>query len=387
MFDSKFYMKHYPDLKKAGVTTHKLALNHWNKHGKKEGRICNAKGNVKPGINLIGYVNGMHSLRSVANTLMKCFELQNMPYVFNDKDNIYAYHIYAVGLLNLKHLTAKYSRGGTNILVFFWETETIPLDLQKYFYYFDEIWCFSSFCKIIIQKYVTVPIMLLPYPIEIVKDNIVDVYIKFNIPKSKFTCLFIFSYGSTFNRKNPLAIIEAFNNAFDNNNDVLLIIKTMGTAAEPHNATKLQNICKNYNNIQLLDTVMTDAELDSLINATSVYVSLHRSEGLGITMMDAMAHGKPVIATNYSGNTDYMNKDNSILIDYKLINIDPSTPTYNMCNGTWADPDIKQVMSALLKLYNDKNLVATLGKKAKETICNHYSFAITSKLIHERLQK
>ena len=139
----------------------------------------------------------------------------------------------------------------------------------------------------------------------------------FGLDPSKFLFLFLFDMNSVMERKNPLATVAAFRQAFGGSRDVQLAIKVSRGDADPQNFARLQQACDEAGCV-LIDRVLSREESYGLLNACDAYVSLHRSEGFGLTMAEAMFFGKPVIATGYSGNLDFMSADNSLLIPYEM---------------------------------------------------------------------
>ena len=123
--------------------------------------------------------------------------------------------------------------------------------------------------------------------------------------ENKFSFLFLFSYHSSIERKNPFFLIEAFNKAFGGNENVELIIKTVGAEDYKKSKQRLQQF--NSKNIKIYDIELDKNRVNHLINLCDSYVSMHHSEGFGLTLAEAMYLGKPVVATNYSGNTEFMN--------------------------------------------------------------------------------
>ena len=91
--------------------------------------------------------------------------------------------------------------------------------------------------------------------------------------------------------------------------------------------------------VLVIDGHLPRAELGSLMAAADCYVSLHRSEGFGLTMAESMALGKPVIATAYSGNLDFMNDENSFLVPFSWATVPPGAGPYPV-GARWADPDL-----------------------------------------------
>ena len=150
----------------------------------------------------------------------------------------------------------------------------------------------------------------------------------FGLAPDKFLFLTAFDVLSVPERKNPLAVIRAFEKAFGPDSGCQLIVKVNNAHARTEYVEMLRNACGN-SSIRILDSTLRREEMDALTNCADCIVSLHRSEGFGLLMAEAMFLGKPVIATNYSGNTDFTRPDNSLLVDYRMIPVGVGCAPYN----------------------------------------------------------
>ena len=139
--------------------------------------------------------------------------------------------------------------------------------------------------------------------------------------QSSFVFLFIFDLSSTLERKNPLGLIAAFRHAFRRQENATLILKVHPRRTPPRGPLSAQKSSEEGGAI-VIDQSLPRGELNGLIAACHCYVSLHRSEGLGLTIAEAMMLGKPSIATAYSGNLDFMDEDNSLLVGYDLVEVE-----------------------------------------------------------------
>jgi glycosyltransferase involved in cell wall biosynthesis len=247
-----------------------------------------------------------------------------------------------------------------NVGVWFWELETIPWQWRINKNWIDEIWVQSDFIfntlKKINPKIYKIPFVVSPKPNERKNRSF------FQLPEKKFIFLFAFDFWSYYERKNPEAIIRAFKKAFPSRKDVYLVIKTTHGNERLQDKEKLISIIKGNENIQLRDTLLSDEDYFSLLNQCDCYISLHRSEGLGLTMAEAMALGKPVIATNYSGNLEFMKDDNSCLVSYKLIPV--SNYVSYSSRSKWADPDDESAAYFMRKIVHNKEFRKRISSKA-----------------------
>jgi len=223
-----------------------------------------------------------------------------------------------------------------------------------------------------------------PYAVEVPKipEHLNLDY--FGIPKDKFIFFFSFDYRSFVERKNPWGAIQAFIQAFEGNQDVLLLIKTNHAGVDAEGAERMQKLCAKHQNIQFINKTLPHLELYALMNLCDVFVSLHRAEGYGLHIFEAMAYGKPVIATGYSSNMDYMNQDNSFIVDYQLIDIDRDYGPYRK-GWKWADPDVNHAAQLMKQAYENPHLCQEIGARAKRTIETELSTVRVGQIIQEQL--
>ena len=176
-------------------------------------------------------------------------------------------------------------------------------------------------------------------------------------------------------RKNPHAVIRAFLQAFPDLSDtrVGLVIKMNGMGLRPKEYQAfLESIDCEDPRIILMDKVLTDRETKSLVKLCDCFLSLHRSEGFGRGLAEAMYLGKPVIATGYSGNLDFTNPHNSCLVDYRLIPV--REDEYPFGKGQkWADPDIEHAVWFMKRVVTEPHYAQTIGQHAADFIKTYHS--------------
>ena len=286
-------------------------------------------------------------------------------------DNSCPYLINIICLDNhhVPELTKDIVKGRVNIIVWAWELELPqPMHVASA-KYFDDIWTISNFTKACLEKEIDRDIAVLKIPPSSLGCSKTRERSReeFLIPEGSFVVLFFFDLFSSVGRKNPYAVIDAFNSSISDKEDALLIIKTINGDhhAVSDDYRRLREQSKP--NIRIFNKLTTRDESMSLINACDVYISLHRSEGSGLTLIEAMSMGKPVIATNYSGNLDFMNDSNSLLVDWEYCDLQGYYAGFGL-NCKWANPD-KGCAAAYLKLlYHNPELRQKIGTSAKEYI-------------------
>ncbi len=187
-------------------------------------------------------------------------------------------------------------------------------------------------------------------------------------------------------RKNPVGLIEAFKLAFAPGEGPQLLIKTINAPLRPLSEEELLWAAHGRSDIHIVDRSLTGEEMGGLMAACDCYVSLHRAEGFGLTMAEAMAIGKPVIGTGYSGNVDFMNDDNSYLVDYTIGRVGPDCEIYPP-EGEWADPSIEHAAELMRRVSSDPAEAAAKGQRAAADVARLLSAGVTGQRMRERLEQ
>jgi len=184
--------------------------------------------------------------------------------------------------------------------------------------------------------------------------------------RQPFTVLVIFNVASGFARKNPCASIKAFRMAFGNNPCAKLIVKYSNASHWPHSARLMEEAVGKATNIELVGDIFDRDGMEVLYGKADVILSLHRAEGLGLVIAEGMLRGIPIIATNWSGNTDFLTRETGIPVGYDLVPAEDPQGTYDYANALWAEPHIEEAAAALRALRADPGLRDQLGKAAAE---------------------
>jgi glycosyltransferase involved in cell wall biosynthesis len=239
----------------------------------------------------------------------------------------------------------------------------------------DEIWTCSNFTADALQAATRKPVKILHH---IVPDwpHIEQAAARGRfpfMPKSGFVFLCIFDFSSRFARKNPLGTIEAFNRAFGLSTDgPYLIVKYHGSKGHEENAERLRAAAAENRRIILVDKVLSSTDMQMLHDASDCFVSLHRSEGFGLNIADAMICGHPAICTGYSGNLDFTNSGNALLVDYEMIDV--CRGEYPSWEGQqWADPNIGQAAEFMRLICNNRECSSEVGHRARESMLSRLS--------------
>lgn len=267
----------------------------------------------------------------------------------------------------------------------FWELSNFPGEWLHAFDYVDEIWAPTQYIANTLSGLTTKPVIHMPMAVEF-NDSRSYSRNDFLLPENDFLFIFSYDFHSFATRKNPEAILSAFLNAFKNDGDhkVGLVIKTINSEKYEGAYIELLEKVSGDKRITIISETLSRERMYGLINVCDCYVSLHRAEGFGLGMAEAMYMGKPVIGTAYSGNMDFMNKDNSLLIPFELVDVEPDA--YPFWRGQkWADPNIEEASKAMANLYANPNYAKTLGESAKKFMLDNHSFEIIGKKMASRL--
>ncbi|WMT43331.1 glycosyltransferase family 4 protein [Paenibacillus sp. D2_2] len=276
--------------------------------------------------------------------------------------------------------------GRYNIGYWHWELPVIPEDWISSFGPLAEIWVPSSFVFNAVSKKTNLPVTCIPHCIQVECPEDIDRRY-FELPTDRFLFLTMYDTRSILQRKNPIAAIIAFQKAFSKNDpSVGLVVKVNASEYHPEEVLQFQDLIKDNNNIFLINQALRREEINALIQSVDCFVSLHRSEGFGLVLAEAMYLGKPVIGTNWSGNTDFMDRDNSCAVDYSLIKVGRDYGPYRH-DQIWAEPDIDHAAYYMQKLVSDPLWYSTIAEKGKETIHKRFSTQVIGTMIYKRLEK
>ncbi|NEP04171.1 MAG: glycosyltransferase, partial [Okeania sp. SIO4D6] len=360
----------------------------------------------KLGINIAGFVKGELGIGEGVRATLRAVETTNIPFVINNiistphrnsdqtyqnftQENPHPINLFQVNANEVKTFLKKttvrqYFTNKYNIGFWAWELPKFPPEWITAFTPFHEIWTYSNYCAESISMVSSIPVIKmmpsisLPIP-KISREEL-------GLPTDKFIFLFIFDFFSRLQRKNPLATITAFKKAFGNSNpDVLLLIKSSNSQKFPRDKSRLINSIGDSPNIKHIDGYLSKEKINALLYHCNCYVSLHRAEGFGLTMAEAMFYGKPVIATGYSSNTEFMNVGNSFLVEYEKVEIADNYGPYKQ-GDIWANPNIEHCANLMKYVFNNSDQAQKIGLKAAKDIKSLLSAETMGKKIKTRLE-
>jgi len=278
---------------------------------------------------------------------------------------------------------ALFRPGRYSIGVWFWEVEDFPPELHPAFNYVDEIWVASEFIRQALLKISPKPVFKFPLPIVAPQIDPALSRADLGLPE-RFTFLFSFDFLSVLERKNAVGLIEAFTRAFAPGEGPALLIKTINADKRILEMEKLLFAAADHPDIMIRDGYVSASEKNTLAARCDCYVSLHRSEGFGLTLAEAMALGRPAIATGYSGNLEFMTPQNSVLCSYTTRKIGPGVEPYP-ASSQWAEPDTDEAAALMRRAYFHPEEGNARATKALSDLERFHSPAAVGKIISEQL--
>ena len=399
-FDEDLYLHLNSDVAAAVSARYvQSGYEHWDSHGRNEGRGGGPRPNLparscfhellstRPfGVNLFGYLSTQNGLGTAARGLLSALRAVGVPVNAIDlrpwrtreekREPLPVYSPYRINYfvlttdlmpLFVKAHGAAVLAGCYNIGQFPWELPSVRADWFDFQEYSDEIWVPSTFCKVAFESSMRVPVRRMPQVLDYLEEKAVFGRDHFGLPAGSFIFGYVFDVSSYMERKNPLALVRAFRSAFGDGDDVLLLLKYTNAGADPESLRRLGDAIAGAKSIRVIDSSLTEEENVSLHNAIDCLVSPHRGEGFGFNLLEAMYLGKPVVATGYSANLDYMHEGNSYPVRHALKPIEHTIGPYQK-DAVWAEPSADHLAERMREVYEDPAGRAERGRKAAKEV-------------------
>ena len=249
-----------------------------------------------------------------------------------------------------------------NIGYWFYELPRLPESWIEGFKGLHEVWVASQFVYDAVQAVSPVPVFVIPPVVAVAVPTDVSRG-EFNLPEEKLCVLSVFDLNSYRQRKNPEAAIDAFKIAYAQKPYLHLVLKVNNADRNPQPLKILRERLHGLDYVTLITDVLPRVALTRLQSTCDVFISLHRSEGFGLNLAECMALGKPIIATHWSANVEYMNSANSCPVSYTLVKLTETIGPYEK-EQTWADPSIEHAAEYLVALAANPKLRVEMGEKS-----------------------
>ncbi|MFF2484542.1 glycosyltransferase family 4 protein [Paenibacillus sp. NPDC058071] len=283
------------------------------------------------------------------------------------------------------HFGSDLTKDRYNIGYWHWELPDFPDEFSPSFELVQEIWTCSTFTAEAIARKTSLPVLTIPHGVA-VPPLIPASRTDFGLPQERFLFLVMYDAQSSALRKNPQAAVDAFRLAFEKHHpDVGLVIKLNNGDFRPQDSAPLRQLAAERDHIYLIDKAMSRNEVYSLLQCVDCFVSLHRAEGFGLGLAEAMYLGKPVIGTGWSGNTDFMTTGNSCPVDYRLVKVGQDWGPYKGYQ-TWAEADVRHAADYMRRLVSDRAWRQAIAANGMRTIRESFSPAVSGRMMRSRLQ-
>ena len=274
---------------------------------------------------------------------------------------------------------------GRRIIGFWWwEVQGLPERWTRSFDGLDEVWAGSRFVAEVLGAVAPIPVVRMPLPVA--EPSVAAVTREaLGLPEG-FLFGFVFDPVSGFERKNPVGLIDAFARAFPGDGDEHLVIKTLEGSRAPAAHAALSAAASAHPRVHLLDRNLPSEEKNALIAALDCYVSLHRSEGFGLTLAEAMLLGVPVVATDYGGSRDFVTPFNAWPVDWRAQVIGQGNDPYPP-DGTWAAPDIDHAAAVLRAVRAAPEEANRRAERAHDDMARKHAPAVAGAAMIARLTR
>jgi glycosyltransferase involved in cell wall biosynthesis len=373
-----------------------------------------------PGVNLIGLLRAELGIGTAGRLLLRCLERTGLAHSVVVDDATAHRQEHPLGLehtlpavegatrfpvsvvaLNADAMLAYCKKhpqtlaGTKTVGLWFWETEVFPSRFHEAFHFVDEIWVATEHVRHAISAATNKPVHKIslgaPTPqtdIELLRRRAEK---EFEIDHQRFVVMFCFDYASVAERKNPWGAVAAYIQAFPREGVAtsdgkvpLLILKTINADRFPLDAERLRFMIANRRDIIVLDDYLSSYLTTALLSRADCYLSLHRAEGWGLTIAEAMAVEVPVVATGYSGSCDLIDDSCAFVVPYSLVEI-PNTVAEYAGTGQWAEPDVGAAAQFIVAIASDKETAKIRAKAGYERIANLAQSFSGANAIHERV--
>jgi len=362
-------------------------------------------GRALGGVDVLGFFTSEHGVGEAARVLTATLKsaaisVSTIDYTDTQSRREHTYgcdnvsqHKVLLASINSDQLTAAHTRIKPEFFddryvigQWFWELEDAPAWFAPAYPLVNELWAPTRFIESMLRANVpaSVHVEYVPLPVHV---PVIDASLtrqRFGIDE-RFMFLFVFDFMSVMKRKNPLGLIEAFTTEFAEGEGPQLVIKGINGDKRPVEHAVLSEAVSQRSDITLIDEYFTREETSTLISMANAYVSLHRSEGLGLTISEAMTLGVPVIATGYSGNMDFMRPGNSLLVPGARVLVGDGAEGYSP-TATWMEPDISQAAQYMRYVYENEQEAREMGKCGQRDIVGSLTTERCGAIMKNRLE-
>lgn len=266
--------------------------------------------------------------------------------------------------------------------VFFWETDVASDTMAPGIAAVDEIWTGSTYGAEVLRRFSDRPVHVLPIPV-VVPPPSSGGRVGLGVEGDRPIVLFAYDFHSIARRKNPEGLIEAFRRAVPPDTGPVLVLKSINGDRVPRELERLRWLIRDRADIRIVDGYVDAGTMSAMIETASVYASLHRSEGFGLTIAHAMALGTPVLCTEGSGPADFVDHTTAAVVPAYRTAVGPGAEPYPP-DGTWWEPDLDAAAASMHELLTDAAVALLRAERARASIAGR-TVAVTADFIAQRL--
>ena len=369
------------------------------------------------GFNICGCATSAHGIAEALRGFIRAAQIAQIPYVVNnighDKSpetaekhgfRVCTDQPYGVNCLYFnpsllekgcfRTYGRKYLEGRHNVGFWYWEADKLRPSWLASRHHYQEIWAGSEYCRQIFEHELGLPTAVVPPVVAPAAGPAEEPPLP--LPRDCFVVLCCYDYRSCVERKNPVAAIEAFQQAFPGQTDVRLVLKarTGGLKrrlARAHRRVKRRAggwwpFSRGDQRILFLEDYLSAGQLRGLLQRCNCLISLHRSEGFGLHLAEALYLERPVVATGYSGNMDFMHEDNSYPVGYDLVPIRQRSLPYPR-GSRWAEPDVAHAAELLRHVYSHPDEAQAKARRGAAFLRQHYSAERVGEILRGHLNR
>lgn len=273
-----------------------------------------------------------------------------------------------------------------NICIPYWELTALYPEWQSVIRQFDEFWCASSFIAKAISAVTSRHVKVVRPSLNWLESDHSADRIDIGLPEDKFIFAYAADFGSVLGRKNPMAFIRAYMEEFRPEEGACCLVKINYSNRGNPVIQELLSIAKQRPDVLFLDKLLTDEEMRILFSNIDCYVSPHRSEGLGLTILEAMSAAKPVIATPYGGVSDFVTADTAFPLDFQFVEVGEGNLPYPS-SFIWADPSIASIRQRMRHVFLNREEAAEIGRRGRAHARSLFSVSETSAAIRREIAR
>jgi len=365
-----------------------------------------APGRLPLGVNLAGYLDSMLGVGQVARQVRRALEgagvavapftivADSAPRIAGGQPERAPEALHPVNLVCVNPdglegahdtLSPDFFAGRYTIGLWWWEVDAFPDAFRRSFDLVDEVWVGSHHVADALAAVSPVPVVRVPVPVEATASSGAGRE-ELGLPGSSPLFLFAFDHGAGFERKNPLGAIDAFTRAFGPDDGPQLVVKCIGAEAHPEAHRRLLETAAKLDHVHVVDQPLSPPDMAALMEACDAYLSLHRSEGFGLTIAEAMLRGRPVVATAYSGPRDWLSQRNCFEVDWREVPIGPGNDPYP-AEGAWAEPDLDHAAKQLRRLAADPGEARSRAERGRADVRKMFSAEVAGAAMVARLAR